>query len=158
MNNPRPITIAPVKKSIRVKTGQSRAFEVFTAGLGRWWPKKATIGTSPMQAMVIEPRLGGRWYERGEDGSEATVGRILAWEPPRRFVVSWEVSCKWKPDPGLGSEVEVRFTAEGNGATLVELEHRLFERMGDEAGAKIRNDVNGGWPGMLEAFKAEVEK
>jgi uncharacterized protein YndB with AHSA1/START domain len=160
MNEPRPIrtpiTIAPVRKSIRVNTRQARAFEVFTTSLGRWWPKKS-FGSSPLKCIVFEPRVGGRWYEVGEDGSEITVGRILAWEPPQRFVVTWEVSCTWKVDPGIGSEVEVRFIAEGEDATRVELEHRLFERMG-EHGATIREEVNGGWLGLLELFKAEAER
>jgi len=149
--------IAPVRKSIRVQASQAHAFEVFTSGLGRWWPRKAGIGDAPMKAMVLEPRLGGRWYELAEDGSQADVGRILVWEPPHRFVVSWDINALWKPDPAIGSEVEVRFVAEGRDATLVELEHRKFEQMGAEAGASMRKDVDGGWPGMLEHFKKEAE-
>ena len=74
----RTITIAPVRKSIRVKASQAHAFEVFTSRLGRWWPHKGSIGSAPMKAMVMETRLGGRWYELGEDGSEADVGKILS--------------------------------------------------------------------------------
>jgi uncharacterized protein YndB with AHSA1/START domain len=151
------ITIAPVRKSIRVNAAQAHAFEVFTSGIGRWWPRKATIGTAPMKAVVLEPRLGGRWYELGEDGSQAEVGKILVWEPPGRFVVSWDLNSHWKPDTTVSSEVEVKFTADGPNATLVELEHRKFEQMGAEAGAKMRKDVDGGWPGMLDHFKREAE-
>jgi uncharacterized protein YndB with AHSA1/START domain len=153
----RPVVIAPVRKSIRVKASQTYAFEVFTEGLDRWWPRKASIGTAPMKTMVFEPRLGGRWYEIGADGSQAVVGRVLLWDPPNRFVMSWDVNSHWKPDTSVGSEIEVRFTADGPDATLVELEHRKFERMGVEAGASIRRDVDGGWPGKLECFKATVE-
>jgi uncharacterized protein YndB with AHSA1/START domain len=149
--------IAAVRKSIRVKTGQAHAFEVFTSGLDRWWPRKASVGTAAMKAMVFEPQLDGRWYEVGVDGSQAVVGKILLWDPPNRFVMSWDISRHWKPDPSVGSEIEVRFTAEGPDMTLVELEHRKFERMGAEAGASIRRDVDGGWPGMLASFKATVE-
>jgi uncharacterized protein YndB with AHSA1/START domain len=152
------VTIAPVRKSVRVEAGQARAFEVFTAGLDRWWPRRGTIGTSPMKTVTIEPRLGGRWYETGEDGSEATVGKILLWDPPNRFVVSWDINHRWKPDTTVGSEVEVRFTIEGPDATLVELEHRRFEALGAEGGASMRRDVDGGWPGMLESFRAAVER
>ena len=84
-------------------------------------------------------------------------GRVLVWEPPQRFVVSWDINGNWKPDLTVGSEVEVRFIAEGPHATLVELEHRKFERMGAEGGAKMRGDVDGGWPRMLEHFKREAE-
>jgi uncharacterized protein YndB with AHSA1/START domain len=153
----RTITIAPVRKSIRVHASQARAFEVFTSGLGRWWPRKAGIGKAPMKAMVLEPQLGGRWYELAEDGSQADVGKILLWEPPDRFVVSWDINAEWKPDLTVGSEVEVRFVADGLDATLVELEHRKFEQMGAEAGASMRKDVDGGWPGLLELFRKEAE-
>jgi uncharacterized protein YndB with AHSA1/START domain len=151
------ITIAPVRKSIRVNAAQAHAFEVFTSGIGRWWPRHATIGTAPMKEVVLEPRLGGRWYQLAEDGSQAKVGEILVWEPPRRFIVSWDLNSNWKPDTTVSSEDEVRFTADGPNATLVELEHRKFERMGAEAGAKMRKDVDGGWPGMLDHFKKEAE-
>jgi len=57
----------------------------------------------------------------------------------------------------VSSEVEVRFIAQGTDATLVELEHRKFERLGAEAGASMRKDVDGGWPRMLEHFKNEAE-
>jgi uncharacterized protein YndB with AHSA1/START domain len=106
---------------------------------------------------VFEPHLGGRWYEIGVDGSQAVVGKVLLWDPPNRFVMSWDINRHWKPDPDVGSEVEVRFTAEGADMTLVELEHRKFERMGTEAGASIRRDVDGGWPRMLGLFKAGAE-
>lgn len=151
------ITIAPVRKSIRVDASQAHAFEVFTAGLGRWWPRNAKIGNAPLKTAMMEPRLGGRWYELGEDGSQTDVGRVLVWEPPQRFVISWDINGNWKPDLTVGSEVEVRFIAEGPHATLVELEHRKFERMGAEGGAKMRKDVDGGWPRMLEHFKREAE-
>jgi uncharacterized protein YndB with AHSA1/START domain len=151
------ISLAPVRKSIRVKATQAHAFDVFTAGLDRWWPRDHGIGRKPMKAMMMETRLGGRWYELSEDGSQATVGRITVWEPPARFVMSWDISCDWKGDQPIGSEVEVKFIAEGADATRVELEHRKFEQMGEQAGAKMRGDVDGGWPGLLEIFKTKAE-
>jgi uncharacterized protein YndB with AHSA1/START domain len=149
--------IPPVRKSIRVRASQARAFEVFTEGLDRWWPRKASIGTAPMKCVTIEPRLGGRWYETGEDGSQCDVGKILLWDPPSRFIMSWDLNSHWQPDPSVGSEVEVRFIAEGPGVTLVEVEHRKFERMGIEGGSKMRNQLDNGWPGMLEKFRATAE-
>ena len=151
------VTIAPVRKSIRVNASQADAFDVFTSGLGRWWPRNMGIGRMPMKAPVMETRLGGRWYELAEDGSQATVGKIIVWEPPQRFVMTWEINSQWKPDSTIGSEVEVRFIADGANATRVEVEHRKFEQMGAEAGASMRKDVDGGWPGLLERFKTEAE-
>jgi hypothetical protein len=149
--------IPPVRKSIRVRASQARAFEVFTEGLDRWWPRKASIGTAPMKFVKIEPHLGGRWYEMGEDGTQCDVGKILLWDPPSRFIMSWDLNSHWQPDPAVGSEVEVRFTAEGPDMTFVEVEHRKFERMGIEGGSKMRNQLDNGWPGMLEKFQATVQ-
>ena len=128
------VKIAPVRKSIRVNAGQAHAFEVFTSGLGRWWPRDKGIGKTPMKTAVLEPHLGGRWYELAEDGSQATVGKIIVWEPPRRFVMTWDINSQWKPDATVSSEVEVKFIPDGANATRVELEHRKFEQMGAEAG------------------------
>jgi len=153
----RTITIAPVRKSIRVEASADNAFEVFTSGLGRWWPRDHGIGRKPMKTAVMETHLGGRWYELSEDGSQATVGRIIVWEPPRRFVMTWDINSQWKPDTNVCSEVEVQFIPDGAGATRVELEHRKFEQMGCEAGTSMRKDVDGGWPGLLERFKQHVE-
>ena len=152
------VKIAPVRKSIRVKASQAHAFAVFTSGLGRWWPLEHGIGKTPRKAAVMETRLGGRWFELAEDGTETTVGKIIVWEPPRRFVMTWDINSQWKPDTTVGSEVEVRFLADGADATRVELEHRKFELMGAEGGEKMRKDVDGGWPKMLERFAAEAER
>jgi uncharacterized protein YndB with AHSA1/START domain len=151
------VRIAPVRKSLRVKAAPERAFEVFTAGLGRWWPLNHGIGKTPRKAVVMETHLGGRWYELAEDGTETTVGKIITWEPPRRFVMSWDINSQWKPDTTVSSEVEVQFIADGD-ATRVELEHRKFERLGAEGGEKMRKDVDGGWPGLLELFKTAAER
>jgi uncharacterized protein YndB with AHSA1/START domain len=150
------VKIAPVIKSIRVNATQAHAFEVFTSGLDRWWPRDHGIGKKPMKAAVMETRLGGRWYELAEDGSQATVGKIIVWEPPRRFVMTWDINSQWKPDATVRSEVEVRFILDGANATRVELEHRKFEQMGAEAGESMRKDVDRGWPGMLERFAKEA--
>jgi uncharacterized protein YndB with AHSA1/START domain len=148
------LRIAPVKKSVLVAGTPQQAFEVFTAGIDRWWPKQThSLGKTPAVASVIEPRQGGRWYTRHEDGSECVVGHVRVWEPGARLVIGWEISPDWKPDArtAFASEVEVRFVAQAGG-TRVELEHRDFERLGAEGGAKMRRDVDGGWPTILELY------
>jgi uncharacterized protein YndB with AHSA1/START domain len=109
---------------------------------------------------VIEPFVGGRWYARHEDDSIAVVGHVLVWQPGERLVVSWEISAEWKPDPRptFTSEVDVRFSAAAGGGTRVELEHRNFERMGEAGGTKMRGDVSGGWPTILELFAKEASR
>ena len=106
----------------------------------------------------METRLGCRWLELAADGTQTVVGRIIAWAPPSRFVMTWDINSEWKPDTTISSEVEVTFIAEGADATRVELEHRNFERMGAQGGEKMRKDVDGGWPGMLERFRTEAER
>jgi uncharacterized protein YndB with AHSA1/START domain len=151
------IAIAPVRKSIRVNASPALAFDVFTSGLGRWWPLDHGIGKTPRKTVIMETRLGGRWYELAEDGTQTNVGKIIVWEPPKRFVMTWDINSQWKPDTTVSSEVEVRFVPDGPYATRVELEHRKFEQLGAEGGESMRKSVDGGWPGLLEKFKAAAE-
>jgi uncharacterized protein YndB with AHSA1/START domain len=156
----RTIEIAPVRKSVVVEATPPQAFAVFTAAIDRWWPKSHGIGATPITQSVIEPFVGGRWYTRHEDGTDVVIGHVRVWEPAQRLVVSWEVSSEWKPDPrpAFTSEVEVRFSVEAGGRTRVELEHRNFERLGAVAGEKMRKDVDGGWPALLELYAQDVSR
>ena len=150
-------TPAPVRKSVVVKAPPARAFEVFTAGMGRWWPASHSIGASSLREVGMEPRAGGRWFERGEDGSECDWGRVLAWEPPTRLLLAWQIDAAWRHDPALVTEVEIRFAPEGEGTTRVELEHRDIERFGTGAEAtRAALDSPGGWSGLLDAFAASA--
>jgi uncharacterized protein YndB with AHSA1/START domain len=145
--------VPPVRKQILVAASQEHAFRVFTDGIDRWWPRQHHIGASPLKRQVLEPRLGGRWYSVCEDGSECDVGRVLVWEPPRRLVLSWQITAEWRHDATFVTEVEVTFTAEGARRTRVELEHRLLERYGDAAPAlREQIDKPGGWGATLESF------
>jgi uncharacterized protein YndB with AHSA1/START domain len=124
-----------VTKSILVDVGSARAFEFFL-DQQRWWP----LGThhmaeSPGETVVLEPFIGGRWYERAGDGSETEWGRVLAFEPPHRILLSWRMSADWghASEQDRTSEIEVAFLAEGANRTRVVFEHRHLERYGDEA-------------------------
>lgn len=152
--------IAPVRKSIVVQATTQKAFDVFTAGIDRWWPKTHGIGEGSVVESVIEPFVGGRWYSRHADGALAVVGHVLVWEPARRFVCSWEINAEWKSDARsvFASEVEVQFVPEGPGTTRVELEHRNFERMAAPGGEKMRNDVDRGWPTIMQLFADEISR
>ena len=143
---------APVRRSVTVKAAQARAFQVFTDGFGRWWPASHHIGKVEMKSAVIEPRAGGRWYEIGEDGSHCEWGKVLVWEPPTRLVLAWQLTAQWQYDPSFLTEVEVRFTTEGEG-TRVDLEHRYLERYGSDA-EKVRTSIDSpkGWISILQAF------
>ncbi len=153
----RTITVAPVRKSLKVNAPQAKAFDVFTAGMSRWWPASHTILKSPFKEAIVEPRAGGRWYHIGEDGSTCETGTVRIWDPPSRLVLVWRLNAQWQYEPDLDTEVEVRFTPDGDG-TRVELEHRHLERMG-EAGeiARAAIDAPNGWGGILEEFRKSVE-
>jgi uncharacterized protein YndB with AHSA1/START domain len=144
-----------VHRTITVAASQQRAFDVFTAQFGTWWPREYQIGPAPMADFIMEPRVGGRWYELDQDGTQCDTGRVLAFEPPHRLILAWQLNERWQydPDPSHASEVEVRFIAEGPSQTRVELEHRGFERHGAGAdGVRAAMDAPDGWAAVLEIF------
>lgn len=147
------VAVPPVRHVIVVDAPREHAFEVFTRGLDSWWFRHHHIGKEPIREAVMEPREGGRVYERGIHGAECDWGRVLAWEPPSRLVVAWQIGGDWQfdPEPAHASEYEVRFIAETSTRTRVEFEHRHFERHG-EAGRKIRDSVENGWAKLLATY------
>jgi uncharacterized protein YndB with AHSA1/START domain len=140
-------TIAPVRKTLTVDVSPERAFEVFTAEVGTWWPTKThSIHQEGVTGVVIEPREGGEMYELAEGGKREHWGRVTAWEPPRRLVLAWHVNPEWAGP----TEVEVTFIPEGAG-TRVELVHSNWEAAGEGA-AEMRDNYDGGWDVVLAAF------
>ena len=152
--SPKPAAGPVVRKSVIVAAPLAVAFEVFTAQIESWWPMASHhIGDADCAAVVIEPRAGGRWYERGVDGVECVWGQVLVWEAPRRVVLLWQLSAQFRFDPALHTEVDVRFVAVDAQTTRVELEHRGLEAYGADAVAmhEAFSSPNG-WNGMLEHF------
>ncbi|MBO2446143.1 SRPBCC family protein [Actinomadura barringtoniae] len=153
------MSIEPIQDKVTVNAPVERAFGVFTAKLGDWWPAQYHIGEAEMATAVLEPKAGGRWYERGVDGSECDWGRVLAWEPSGRLVITWQINGMWQfdPDPEHASEIEIRFTADGPGRTTVEMEHSALDRL--VGGESIRETIGGagGWTSVLENYVKVVE-
>ncbi len=149
-----------VESSVVVNAPIERAFEVFTADIGSWWPPDHHILQAELAEMVFEPRVGGHVYDRGTDGSECRWATVLAYEPPHRLVVSWNISLSWQleTEPGKVSEVEVRFTEEDQERTRVVLEHRHLDRHGD-GWEQMRDAVSsdGGWRVGLQRFADRLE-
>jgi uncharacterized protein YndB with AHSA1/START domain len=150
------VTGVDVQRSVTVEVPIERAFEVFTAGFDRWWPRTHHIAAVEMAEAVLEPRLGGRWFERGTDGSECEWGRVLAWDPPTHVAVSWSIDGDFgfEADPEKSSRVDVTFHADGPSRTRVELVHSGIERHTGTAD-KLRTAVgseDGGWQSILEAY------
>jgi uncharacterized protein YndB with AHSA1/START domain len=148
-----------VHAQIVVDVPIDRAFTVFTEDIGSWFPREYNLLETEIAERVFEPREGGQVYDRGTDGSECRWARVLAYEPPSRVVISWDIDPQWQieTDPERTSEVEVRFVSEAPGRTRVDLEHRHLDRHGD-GWEQTRDAVGGegGWPGCLDAYAARV--
>jgi uncharacterized protein YndB with AHSA1/START domain len=145
--------LPPVRRNIEVATTADHAFRVFTADMHRWWPPPCH-GAEERTAMVVEPRIGGRWYDRSKSGAERQLGRVLAWEPDYRLLLTWQLRMNQTFDPNLETEIEVKFTPTGADKTLVSVEHRKLDRFGLEAEqAFAAFNGPGAWYGILEAFR-----
>jgi uncharacterized protein YndB with AHSA1/START domain len=140
-------TIAPVRKTLTVDCSPERAFRVFTGEIASWWPMKThSIHHEKVTDVVLEPREGGEMYEVAEGGEREHWASVLAYEPPRRLVLAWQVN----PETAAPTEIEVTFTPEGDG-TRVELEHRNWEQAGESAPG-MRDNYETGWDLVLAPF------
>ena len=142
-------TVPPIVKSVVVRTAPRRAFELFAGELARWWPlAQFHTGPDPVDC-AIEPRVGGRVFERAADGRVTSWGTVLAYDPPDRLAFSWIV--------GLSADqaqyIEVRFVPQ-DGGTLVELTHSGWETLG-AAAASLRERYDQGWGTLVERFFAD---
>ncbi len=146
-----------VTKSIVVDVPPARAFQLFLDH-ERWWPVATHHLAEPAgESVVLEPFVGGRWYERSRDRSETDWGRVLVFEPPHRILLSWQVSPDWRyeADPARASEIEVSFVAESRRRTRIVLEHRHLERYGDQA-ERMRSIVDRPNEALLRAYRAAL--
>jgi uncharacterized protein YndB with AHSA1/START domain len=144
-----------VQTSIVVDAPTQLAFDVFTQDMASWWSPDHHIIEAELAEMVFELREGGRVYDVGVDGSECQWARVLAFEPPERLAISWDITPQWRLQTDLAktSEVEVRFIPDGPERTRVELEHRHLDRHGD-GWQGMRDAVGslGGWNGGLQRY------
>lgn len=143
-------TDTAVRRSVTVNRSVEDAFRLFTEGMSTWWPFETHSigkdGADPEEA-VLEGREGGRLYERMADGDSSHWATVLVWEPPTRVVLSWEL----RPDRP-STEIDVRFSAAGDG-TRVDLEHRGWERLGDQA-EEAKAGSDSGWEVVLGHYAA----
>lgn len=142
-------TAAAIRLSVTVPARPERAFEAFTKEMGAWWPLAShSICEDEAAEVIFEEHVGGRVYERSPQGQEQQWAKILVWEPPHRLVLEWRPN----PEPGPRTEVEVTFTFAEN-ATRVDLEHRAWERLGDDA-EEVRSDYASerGWAAVMSDF------
>jgi len=150
---------SPVVAEIVVNVPQAFAFETFIKQ-GTWWPMESHhIAEQPAVDVVVEPKSGGRWYEKAADGTECLWGDVLIYDPFGRLVLGWHLNAKWEFDPELVTEVEVTFTVVGPETTRVKVEHRNLEKYGPDE-ESIYNALNSeqGWPGMLKMYADRAAK
>jgi uncharacterized protein YndB with AHSA1/START domain len=156
---------AVVRKSVRVNAPIERAFSVFVEQMESWWPATHHIAKTPFESIFVEPRIGGRWYERNAEGELCDWGKVLKWNPPHSVTFSWHVGpghdqpdWVFDPDPDKASEVEINFTAEGFGTTFVELVHSKLERHGEGyEQLRVIFEQPTAWSGILAIYAEKVE-
>ena len=137
-----------IRKSIRVERPAEIAFKLFCEQIGQWWPKGPSFGGKIPTDMIIEGRIGGRFYQVYSDGTEYEIGRVTAYQPPSIVSFTWRA-----PSWDAVTQVEVRFVAEGTG-TRVELDHSGWERT--ENVREFRKNYDGGWDTMLGHYQSFV--
>jgi hypothetical protein len=151
--NPRALT-EPIQQSTIVRRDRDHTFEVFVRRIGEWWPSRTlSFGGDKVAAVRVEEAPDGRLCEVWEDGTEHDWGRVVVWEPPRRFAITWRIP------PAEGTEVEVRFAMPAPGLTRVELEHRGWERLSKEQLKAVEAEpgFQGVWHLTLGKFAAAAE-
>ena len=145
---------APIHCSTLVRSGQEHTFGVFVNSIGAWWPVRPySLGHQCVRDVTFTPELGGRVYETRDDGSTATWGHVVAWDPPFRFTMTWEVFAG-------GTELEVTFRPLGPALTRVELEHRGWERLSEQqvrTATAAAGGYRAGWAAILTALTTAAE-
>ena len=79
-------TVPPIRREVLVDAGPEAAFDVFTAGIGRWWPiaELSVHGGGGTVAFT-----GGQIVERSATGQQAVWGTVTRWEPPAAVAFTW---------------------------------------------------------------------
>ena len=143
------MTIEPLRVTIDVSCSAEHAFDTWTARIDLWWPKGHSVSGDPTAAVHLEPRVGGRIFERTSAGQEIDWGEVTVWQPPRQLGYLWHI----RRTRAEATDVLVDFLDCGDGTTRVEITHTGWERLGDEA--QTWRDANaGGWNGLLPHFVA----
>jgi uncharacterized protein YndB with AHSA1/START domain len=140
--------IEPIRLAFEVACSPAHAFRTWTERIATWWPADHSVTGEADLLVVLEPRVGGRLFERTRGGDEHDWGRVTVWEPPRRLGYTWHL----RADRADATDVEIRFLPAGTG-TRVEIEHRGWERLGAERGRVWRDRNDGGWSTLLPHYR-----
>jgi hypothetical protein len=141
--------IEPLRLTFTVDCDVEHAFETWTSRIDTWWPKTHSWTGEHDLRVMLEPRLGGRIFERTASGAEHEWGEVTRWEPPSRFAYLWHL----RRDRADATDVEITFAGRNDGTTIVEIVHTGWERLGAE-GQEWRDRNNAGWSGVLPSYVA----
>jgi uncharacterized protein YndB with AHSA1/START domain len=145
--------IEPLRLTFDVECDVRHAFDVWTRRISSWWPVAHTVSGEAGTEVVLEPRVGGRIFERAPSGRENDWGEVTAWEPPERLAYMWHIGAN-RTD---ATDVEIAFIEVTESTTRIEVEHRGWERLG--ARAQERRDTNrGGWDGLIPAYREALRR
>jgi uncharacterized protein YndB with AHSA1/START domain len=136
-----------VRKTVVVKCDINTAFRTWTEQIDAWWPKKHSRSGDPATTVGMERHADGRIYERTSEGVEYTWGKVIAWEPPRRFAYYWYLGSS----PEQPTQVDVIFSAEEESATRVEVTHRGPEVVGEMWTRNVAQ-YDSSWDVVLSAY------
>lgn len=142
--------VPPIRRSVLVRSDRPHVFDVFVREIGQWWPTRPLSlgGAERVAKVLVEQCLDGRVYEVWHDGTEADWGRVVAWEPPERFAMTWEITSR--QEGGATTEVELRFLDLGPSLTRVELEHRGWDRLSAAVACAHEEGYGAGWDLVLD--------
>jgi uncharacterized protein YndB with AHSA1/START domain len=143
--------IEPLRLSFDVACDVDHAFRVWTEQIASWWPVQHTVSGEPGTTVVLEPRVGGRIFERAPSGQESEWGEVTGWEPPGRLAYTWHIAA----DRRDATDVEIAFVEVSGSMTRVEVEHRGWERLGATTGLRRRDTNRDGWATVVPAYQAE---
>ena len=135
--------------SFDVGCGAEHAFTTWTQRMSAWWPRDHTMSGAPGVEVVLEPRVGGRIFERAPDGSELDWGEVTAWEPPRRLGYLWHIGAG-RAD---ATDVEIAFHPLDARTTRVEIRHGGWERLGEDTRHRRRGLNVHGWEVTISAYR-----
>lgn len=142
-------SLEPIRLAFHVECDSEHAFRTWTARTSLWWPASHTVSGEPH--LEFEPHVGGRIYERTQEGAEHDWGAVVAWEPPARIVYEWQL----RVGRADATQVEIRFSDAPTGGTRVEIEHRGWERLGAPGAARREGNL-AGWGSLLPHFRAAI--
>jgi uncharacterized protein YndB with AHSA1/START domain len=149
---------AAPRVSVIVQATPAEAFLIYTERQIEWQPP-AHLTVKDPHAVTMEPQVGGRFYERGADGTEVVRGTITEWAPPGRVAVTWRIGPGWQPAPDdeNASVIVVEFNPVGPDSTEVVFTYTHLERHGEMA-PMLRAAIANPGPGSAVERYAETVK